>query len=56
MVGVVIDGEDVMQDALINAVEARPQPAHPKPAGLWLFRIVHNAARIFYVAAIDASR
>jgi RNA polymerase sigma-70 factor (ECF subfamily) len=34
MVGVVIDGEDVMQDALIKAVEARPQPAHPKPAGL----------------------
>ena len=30
MVGVVIDGEDVMQDALIKAVEAQPQPAPSK--------------------------
>src|ERR1700751_1974739 len=47
MVGSVIDGEDVLQDALVRAVEAWP------PAGViqnpegWLFRIAHNTALDF---------
>jgi RNA polymerase sigma-70 factor, ECF subfamily len=47
MVGSVIDGEDVVQDALIKAVEALPS-AGPigNPAG-WLFRIAHNTALDF---------
>jgi RNA polymerase sigma-70 factor, ECF subfamily len=47
MVGSVIDGEDVLQDALIKAVEARPATgAIQNPEG-WLFRITHNAALDF---------
>src|SRR5215475_4613156 len=47
MVGSVIDGEDVLQDALIKAVEARPAAgAIQNPEG-WLFRIVHNTALDF---------
>jgi RNA polymerase sigma-70 factor (ECF subfamily) len=47
MVGSVIDGEDVLQDALIKAVEALPS-AGPigNPEG-WLFRIAHNSALDF---------
>lgn len=47
MVGSVIDGEDVLQDALIKAVEAYPA-AGPigNPEG-WLFRIAHNTALDF---------
>ncbi|MGN6570305.1 MAG: sigma-70 family RNA polymerase sigma factor [Pseudolabrys sp.] len=47
MTGSVIDGEDVLQDALIKALEASP-PAEPlaNPEG-WLFRIAHNAALDF---------
>jgi len=44
MVGSAIDGEDVLQDALIKAVEAfRLAGAIGNPEG-WLFRIAHNAA------------
>ena len=45
--GSVIDGEDVLQDALIKAVEAFPSagPLH-NPEG-WLFRIAHNTALDF---------
>ena len=47
MVGSVIDGEDVLQDALIKAVEARPAGgAIQNPEG-WLFRITHNTALDF---------
>jgi RNA polymerase sigma-70 factor, ECF subfamily len=47
MVGSVIDGEDVLQDALIKAVEARPAVgAIQNPEG-WLFRIAHNTALDF---------
>src|SRR5215475_2296026 len=47
MVGSVIDGEDVLQDALIKAVEARPAAgAIQNPEG-WLFRILHNTALDF---------
>lgn len=47
MVGSAIDGEDVMQDALIKAVEAFAG-AGPlaNPEG-WLFRIAHNTALDF---------
>jgi RNA polymerase sigma-70 factor (ECF subfamily) len=47
MTGSVIDGEDVLQDALIKAVEAFPS-AGPigNPEG-WLFRIAHNTALDF---------
>lgn len=47
MVGSAIDGEDVLQDALIKAVEALPS-AGPigNPEG-WLFRIAHNTALDF---------
>src|SRR5580704_16452076 len=47
MTGSVIDGEDVVQDALIKALEAFPS-AGPivQPEG-WLFRIAHNAALDF---------
>jgi RNA polymerase sigma-70 factor (ECF subfamily) len=47
MVGSAIDGEDVVQDALVKAVEAFPV-AGPigNPEG-WLFRIAHNTALDF---------
>src|SRR4051812_31910607 len=47
MVGSVIDGEDVLQDALIKAMQAFAA-ANPidNPEG-WLFRIAHNAALDF---------
>src|SRR5438094_9272122 len=47
MTGSVIDGEDVLQEALAKAIEAFPR-AGPiaNPQG-WLFRIAHNAALDF---------
>src|SRR6202451_4139218 len=47
MVGSVIDGEDVLQDALIKAVECLGSAAPiGNPEG-WLFRIAHNTALDF---------
>jgi RNA polymerase sigma-70 factor (ECF subfamily) len=51
MVGSVIDGEDVLQDALIKAVEAYASAGEignpiENPEG-WLFRIAHNTALDF---------
>src|SRR6202163_4439291 len=47
MVGSVIDGEDVLQDALIKAVEAFASVGEiGNPQG-WLFRIAHNTALDF---------
>jgi RNA polymerase sigma-70 factor (ECF subfamily) len=46
MVGSVIDGEDVVQDALIKAVESFPAGPIGNPEG-WLFRIAHNTALDF---------
>jgi RNA polymerase sigma-70 factor (ECF subfamily) len=46
MVGSVIDGEDVLQDALIRAVESF---AYAGPIGNyegWVFKIAHNTASI----------
>jgi RNA polymerase sigma-70 factor (ECF subfamily) len=47
MVGSVIDGEDVLQDALTKAMEARATAGSiGNPEG-WLFRIAHNTALDF---------
>jgi RNA polymerase sigma-70 factor (ECF subfamily) len=47
MTGSVIDGEDVLQEALLKAVEALPRGGPlANPEG-WLFRIAHNAALDF---------
>ena len=47
MVGSVIDGEDVLQDALIKAVESSASTGTiGNPRG-WLFRIAHNTALDF---------
>src|ERR1700726_784945 len=47
MVGSVVDGEDVLQDALIKAMEAHASSgAIGNPRG-WLFRIAHNTALDF---------
>src|SRR4051794_9113005 len=47
MVGSVIDGEDVLQDALTKAVEAfASADLIVNPEG-WLFRIAHNTALDF---------
>ncbi|UDL89749.1 sigma-70 family RNA polymerase sigma factor [Mesorhizobium sp. PAMC28654] len=44
MTGSVIDGEDVLQEALAKAIEALPDVGPiANPEG-WLFRIAHNAA------------
>src|SRR5262249_32947738 len=47
MTGSVLDGEDVVHEAILKAIEALSQPgsiAHPEA---WLFRIAHNAALDF---------
>ena len=47
MTGSVIDGEDVLQEAMVKAIEAFPQSKPiANPEG-WLFRIAHNAALDF---------
>jgi RNA polymerase sigma-70 factor (ECF subfamily) len=46
MTGSVIDGEDVLQDALLKAVAAHPDATIRDPER-WLFRIAHNAALDF---------
>jgi RNA polymerase sigma-70 factor (ECF subfamily) len=47
MTGSVIDGEDVVQAALMKAVEAMPQTGAIAYPEAWLFRIAHNAALDF---------
>jgi RNA polymerase sigma-70 factor (ECF subfamily) len=47
MVGSVIDGEDVLQDALIKAVEALATAGPLRSPEAWLFRIAHNTALDF---------
>lgn len=47
MTGSVIDGEDVLQEVMIKAIEALPDSGPiDNPEG-WLFRIAHNAALDF---------
>src|SRR6202795_1390150 len=47
MVGSVIDGEDVLQDALIKAVESFASTGPVGNPQGWLFRIAHNTALDF---------
>jgi RNA polymerase sigma-70 factor (ECF subfamily) len=47
MVGSVIDGEDVLQDALIKAVESSASTGPVRNPEGWLFRIAHNTALDF---------
>jgi RNA polymerase sigma-70 factor (ECF subfamily) len=47
MVGSVIDGEDVLQDALIKAVQAHASAGPVTNPEGWLFRIAHNTALDF---------
>jgi len=47
MTGSVIDGEDVVQEALIKAFEALPGPGTIGHLESWLVRIAHNAALDF---------
>jgi RNA polymerase sigma-70 factor (ECF subfamily) len=44
LMGSVIDGEDVVQDTLIRALEALPDLDETTPLRPWLFRIAHNRA------------
>ncbi|MGH7032945.1 MAG: sigma-70 family RNA polymerase sigma factor [Stellaceae bacterium] len=44
MTGSVIDGEDVVQEALLKAMEALPASGAIDRPDSWLFRIAHNAA------------
>jgi len=49
MAGSAVDGEDIVQDALLKAMEAYPHDssiAHPEA---WLFRIAHNTALDFQI-------
>jgi RNA polymerase sigma-70 factor, ECF subfamily len=47
MTGSVIDGEDVVQDALIKAVESFASAGPLRHPESWLFRIAHNTALDF---------
>jgi RNA polymerase sigma-70 factor (ECF subfamily) len=47
MVGSVIDGEDVLQDTMIKAVESFPSAGTISNPEGWLFRIAHNTALDF---------
>ncbi len=47
MTGSVIDGEDVVQEALVKALQAFPKTGTITRPERWLFRIAHNAALDF---------
>jgi RNA polymerase sigma-70 factor (ECF subfamily) len=47
MAGSTIDGEDIVQDALLKAMEAFPRNGSIANPQAWLFRIAHNAALDF---------
>jgi len=47
MTGSVVDGEDVVQEALVKAIEALPDAGPLASPESWLFRIAHNAALDF---------
>ena len=47
MVGSGIDGEDVVQEALLKAIEAFPGATTIGNVEAWLFRIAHNTALDF---------
>lgn len=47
MTGSVVDGEDVVQEALVKAMEALPRTETITHLESWMFRIAHNAALDF---------
>lgn len=47
MAGSAIDGEDIVQDALLKAMEAFPRDGSIANPEAWLFRIAHNTALDF---------
>jgi RNA polymerase sigma-70 factor (ECF subfamily) len=47
MTGSAVDGEDVVQSALVKAIEALPRTGPIEHPEAWLFRIAHNAALDF---------
>ena len=47
MTGSAVNGEDVLQDALVKALHARAQGAEVGSLDGWLFRIAHNASLDF---------
>ena len=47
MMGSVIDGEDVLQDTLLKALEASSQAGNVTNVEAWLFRVAHNSALDF---------
>jgi len=47
MTGSVVDGEDMVQEALVKAIEALPDAGQLASLESWLFRIAHNAALDF---------
>ena len=47
MTGSAVNGEDVLQDTLVNALHARAQGAGVDNLEGWLFRIAHNASLDF---------
>jgi RNA polymerase sigma-70 factor, ECF subfamily len=47
MTGSVIDGEDVVQEAMMKAINAFPKAGFVADLDGWLFRIAHNAALDF---------
>jgi len=47
MTGSVIDGEDVVQEAIVKAIEAFPEGESINSIESWLIRIAHNAALDF---------
>jgi len=56
MTGSVIDGEDVLQEALVKAIEAFAAASPIKNVEAWLFRIAHNAALDFLRARARSDR
>jgi RNA polymerase sigma-70 factor (ECF subfamily) len=47
MTGSAVDGEDVVQDTMVKALAAMPDPGVLDDPGAWLFRIAHNTALDF---------
>ena len=47
MTGSVIDGEDVLQEALVKAIETFPRTGPIENPEGWLFRVAHNTALDF---------
>jgi RNA polymerase sigma-70 factor (ECF subfamily) len=47
MTGSVVDGEDVVQEAIVKAIEALPDVGALASPESWLFRVAHNAALDF---------